>query len=133
MIYTSFFYFKGLEGIPKERKVAISLGVPPNWSGPRYMALAPTRAMIKMSTPQYYQLYNAILAKLDPFAVGKALDGKILLCWEKNPAECHRSYVAQWLRKAGFQCQELTGGSPEVRTAGNQPEMPGFESRPPVQ
>ena len=111
MIYTSYFKSPILAGIERERKVAISIGVPPNWKGQRYLALAPTRAMLKMSTTQYYQLYDTILAELDPQKVGQELDGKILICWEKNPADCHRSYVGSWLMRAGFKCEELTGGS----------------------
>jgi uncharacterized protein (DUF488 family) len=64
--------------------------------------------MLKMEKVDYYRLYDDILAKLKPDEVGKELDGCVLLCWEKNPAECHRSYVAKWLRNAGFEVEELT-------------------------
>lgn len=133
MIYTSYFKFPGLVKIETQRKVAISIGVPPAWKGRRYLELAPTRAMLKMSISQYYKLYDTILSKLDPFKVGQELEGKILICWEKNPLECHRSYVGQWLNKAGFKCEELSGGSPVSKASVFQTEIPWLESRPPVQ
>lgn len=110
MIYTSYFrspYLKNFIG----RKVAISVGVPPNWKGQRFLDLAPTREMLKMSIADYNKRYDAILALLDPVDVAERLEGCVLICWEKDPLKCHRSYVAKWLENIGIEVKELTGDS----------------------
>jgi hypothetical protein len=78
--------------------VCIAVGKPFWWKGRNYPALAPTRAMLKMSSPDYLILYNEILAKLDAQEVCDALgDGAILLCYEAAGKLCHRRYVANWI------------------------------------
>ena len=53
--------------------VAISIGLPRgrSWKGKRYLALAPTREMLKMPSKDYDRLYREILSKLDPQKVAK--------------------------------------------------------------
>ena len=114
MIFTSYFRSPVLKSNPQLKRVAISIGVPPGWKGERCLELAPTRAMLKMASAEYYRLYDDILAKLDAREIGRRFDGCVLICWEKNPAECHRSYVVKWLNNAGFEAQELTAGRQEV-------------------
>lgn len=48
-----------------------------------------------------------VLDKLDPAAVAKELDGKVLCCYEKSDNFCHRHLVAAWLRENGFECREI--------------------------
>ena len=81
--------------------VAISIGIPRGWRGRRYLPLAPTRAMLKMSSENYDRLYKQILAKLDPRQVYEELGpDTILLCWEKFNASCHRRLVGEWLEQS---------------------------------
>jgi hypothetical protein len=80
------------------KAVCIAVGKPFWWKGRNYPALAPTRAMLKMSSEDYLILYNEILAKLDPEKVVEELgDGAILLCYEAAGKKCHRRYVASWV------------------------------------
>ncbi len=93
MIWTSCFQIAGRE----PNAVAISRGIPLGWRGRRYLNLAPTWAMLKMSSEDYLIEYNKILARLDPAKVADELDGSILLCWEQPGQLCHRGYVEAWL------------------------------------
>ncbi len=43
----------------------------------------------------------------DPIKVGKELQGMILLCYEKTGDFCHRHLVAEWLREAKFDVEEI--------------------------
>jgi hypothetical protein len=97
----------------------------PRWmhfSGPKYPALAPTPAMLKMDAKSFEVAYHAQLAALDPRQVYVdlvALAGidAVLLCHEKPGVPCHRLTVARWLEAAlGIDVPELdapivTGGS----------------------
>ena len=105
MIQTSYFRKPGL---PADRAVAISLGVPRGWKGRRYPALAPMSEMLMAyrmhlwTWEKYAAEYPAlILGRLDPLAVARELDGAIMCCWERsdNP-HCHRRLVAEWLAAA---------------------------------
>jgi hypothetical protein len=111
MIYTSYFSNPLLKKILDNRKVAISIGVPRGWKHQRCLALAPTWGMLKMQEAEYYKNYDRILEKVSAVDIATQYDGCVLLCWEKNPAECHRSYVVKWLKDNGYEAQELTGDS----------------------
>jgi uncharacterized protein (DUF488 family) len=39
--------------------------------------------------------------------VAQALEGKVLLCYEKSGDFCHRHLVAEWLRRYGYEVKEL--------------------------
>jgi hypothetical protein len=108
MLYTSYFSNPRLKKTTK-RKVSIAIGVPKNWQGDRDLRLAPSWAMLRMSSEDYYRIFARMLAKLNPHEIAKQYDDCILLCWEKDDMECHRSYVARWLRDAGYQVQEYIG------------------------
>ena len=59
---------------------------------------------------EYYILnyYKEVLSKLDPTQVLNDLDGKILLCYEKETEFCHRFLVADWLKfKLGIEVKEI--------------------------
>lgn len=79
--------------------VAISQGVPTNWAGRRYRALAPPWCLVKeKSESTFRELYRThILDKLDARKVVQELDEAILLCWEKPGRFCHRRMVAEWI------------------------------------
>jgi uncharacterized protein YeaO (DUF488 family) len=108
-IKTSYFAkYKGDDG------VCIAIIKPFYFKGTRYKALAPTLKLLhdyKMQdiTWEDYKIeYNKQLEKLDAKQVAKELDGKVLLCYEKDRNNCHRSFVAEWLEKnADVICEEL--------------------------
>ena len=99
MILTSNFKIAG--HLPQA--VAISLGVPRGWRGPRCTVLAPPRPLIKIMDPDtFIPLYKAqVLDRLDPHKVitgpGRRQFHHALL---GGPREfCHRRVVAAWMRK----------------------------------
>jgi len=60
--------------------------------------------MLRMPTQQYEKLYAEILNKLNPekvykdlLAFGKGRD-VAMLCFEKDPKNCHRLLAANWLQ-----------------------------------
>lgn len=113
MIYTSYFAF--VKNIPDEYLVAVAGGVPDGFMGGRYRTLAPKRDWWqqwhneKLSNEWYTKkYYETVLNKLNPADVLRDLDGKILLCWEKAGAFCHRNLIADWLNKNGGNVRELT-------------------------
>ena len=113
MIYTSYFaHYKGDNG------VAICLWLP-SWvtNIEHYPSLAPTQnilgkwknsAQSKLDEKEYIEAYKKeVLDKLDVDKVAKDLDGKVLLCYEKTGAFCHRNIVREWLNENGYKCKEL--------------------------
>jgi hypothetical protein len=105
VIYTSSFQQSGKH----PNAVAISRGVPVWFKNRRiYDPLRPSRAMLELKGPAFDAAYGALLAALTPRLVAKELgDGAILLCWENEPADCHRGAVADWLRAAGYEVEEI--------------------------
>lgn len=94
--------------------VAICVGKPKWWRGRCIEELAPRWDMLRMSNEQYNEAYRLILSELDPEQVlAKIEDCRIdqdsdvaLMCYEKDPADCHRSMAAKWLRDNGIECDE---------------------------
>jgi hypothetical protein len=91
-------------------RVRISRGGPrwlPAGSYKSYSALFPGKWFKTASPQEYLDLYNAILAKLDPLLVVEELEAlgpnPTILCWEKvkdieaGTHYCHRHLVAKWL------------------------------------
>lgn len=78
------------------------------WSGRRYLALAPSRTLLKawkakeLSEDEYTERFRQeTLSALDPDQVFQDLgQDAILLCFEPPGEFCHRRIVAQWLEKA---------------------------------
>ena len=109
MIYTSYF------GMMKElvengiEPIAISRGVPKNFTGRRILSLAPTWAMLRMSDEDYEKEYKKILQKNDIECIMKLFEGKdvALLCWEKDINQCHRKDVAEWIASYGYEVKEF--------------------------
>ena len=107
-IYTSYFSNRVLKDIDYERQVAISIGLPRyrKWLGRRIKQLAPTWEMVKMPEPEYRIKYQNILDNLNPSELD-IRDCDILLCFEMPDDFCHRHLVAEWLRKYGYEVEEL--------------------------
>jgi len=98
-------YFANLKKIAAEHTdlepVAISVGIPKWFKGRRELRLAPTWAMLKMSSEDYDRHFATILAGLDPAQLAHDLgDRAVLLCWERPGEPCHRRDVAEWLEQA---------------------------------
>lgn len=112
MIYTS--YWSNVRKLEKAgiEPVAISRGKPKGWRGRSFDYIAPTWKMLKMSDEDYDREYESILSELDQssFVSDLMAGGEhdvAMLCWEKNPADCHRTRVGEWLREAGFEVEEF--------------------------
>ena len=99
-MFTSYFgnVKKSLQG---QNVVAISQGIPEWYAGKRYMPLAPSWALIRLTDEaQYCEGYAQVLAKLDAKKVYEFLgEDAILLCWEKPGIFCHRRLVADWFEQ----------------------------------
>ncbi|MBR3208903.1 MAG: DUF488 family protein [Bacilli bacterium] len=112
MIWTG--YFSGYKG---DNGVAICLYKPYWFQGEQYLPLAPTKRLLywfretnkgKDAQEIYCRLYKKyVLSKLDVHQVARALDGKVLLCYEKPGVFCHRHIVAEWLNENGYECKEI--------------------------
>lgn len=108
MIYTGcFFHTIGMENL-----VSIARTAPSFYKGQKCSLLNPSAELLahwkKHHDIGYYtQVFEAMLAGLDVHAAAKALDGKVLLCWEGKGSFCHRQLVAKWFRNAGYKCIEL--------------------------
>ncbi len=132
MIYTS--YFGKLRKLPKNViPVAICADIPEWYTGRRYIRLAPDYDMLWQwkcdhNNDNYAECFNnVVLGKLDVVRTVHELhmflpeEAKIqmqrpvwdcpdwhiaLICYEKPSDFCHRHFVSNWLRNAGFKCEE---------------------------
>ena len=83
-----------------------------SYKGLEYKKLAPRLWFFKKykedGDQEFYieHYYKEVLELLDPLKVAEELEGKILLCYEES-GFCHRHVVAQWLRHAGIDVEEL--------------------------
>jgi hypothetical protein len=120
-------------------RIAISRGSPRGQRGYRvYRPLAPGAWFKSVTAAEYWDLYMAQLAKLNPAVVLKDLAdlsaGKIpaLLCFEKPPPDqnwCHRALVAVWLQKAaGLHVNEF--GHEACGHGWSHPKLPAAWRRP---
>ncbi len=57
---------------------------------------------------KYEAAYKRYLMTLDVHAAYKALNGKILLCFERDSDTCHRKWIRQWFNHFGYEAEELT-------------------------
>ncbi len=119
MIYTS--YFAKLRKMPAGIVPIAICRYPPKWyNGLTYKVLAPPSVLLsawqggRVTEKMYINVYtNEVLNNLDPESVvnelTKIADGHdvVLLCFEKSGDFCHRNLVADWLRQAGYGCEEL--------------------------
>jgi hypothetical protein len=102
-------------------RVRISRGGPrwlPAGSYKSYSAFFPGKWFKSVSPPEYLDLYNAILAKLDPKRVVADLEAlgpnPTMLCFEAakdieaGNCYCHRHIAAQWLEDSlGIKVEEV--------------------------
>jgi uncharacterized protein (DUF488 family) len=110
MIFTSNFSKNGYN----ENAVAIC-GKSPEWYfGKEYKKLAPKYwffVKYKQDRDEEFYIknyYAEVLSQLDPKKVYEELDGKILLCYEKETDFCHRFLVADWLEyNLGIKVDEI--------------------------
>jgi uncharacterized protein (DUF488 family) len=91
------------------------------WKCATFSALAPSEQLLTwwkslpkaaQELPEAQEHYKRIyteqtLSRISQAEVAYILDGKVLLCYEKTGDFCHRHIVADWLRNAGFECEEL--------------------------
>ena len=107
-------------------RIAISLGVPKGFEElPRYLALAPTSAILHIEDEeQYERRYLAMIRKLDARQVEADLRAlvpghePVLCCWEKPPFTetnwCHRRMAAAFLEsRLGIRVPEFEPPPPE--------------------
>jgi hypothetical protein len=94
--------------------VAICAYCPSWYTGKQYPALAPPWSLVSAykktgDKDAYEEFYlKHVLANLSPSKVIVDLgNSAILLCYENPQDFCHRHIVADWLRGAGFECEEL--------------------------
>lgn len=112
MIYTS--YFAMAHKIKdKDKLLSISLW-PPKYIHIQWMPyLAPTKEILLRykqdhDEEAYTKAYRAqVLDILNIDKVAAYLQGRILLCYERPEAFCHRHIAAQWLNENGYECKEL--------------------------
>lgn len=119
MIYTSYFANFARYVMNGELNPAVGISIarimPAKTKLQNDFALAPSITLVsefkkgKLSEAEYIERYtNETLSTLDPNEVGSKLEGKVLLCYEAIGEFCHRHLVADWLRNAGFEVQELS-------------------------
>jgi len=100
--------------------VAISNSTPKWFRPAKFQALVPPWEIVsksregKITDEEFKKEYMKQLNALNPSEVIKSLEeiGKgndiALLCYEKNPSECHRKIVAEWLeKKTGITVKEF--------------------------
>jgi len=102
---TSYFSHPGISSDP--RAVSIARYAPRWWGkGRRFIQLAPSAALLQAAKdgllwPEYVRRYNKeVLSILDPASIYAELQNSILICYERDPRECHRSLVASWIEQA---------------------------------
>ena len=72
---------------------------------PTFGILGPNYAMLKMSSEEYYKIFNKQLANLDAKTIYKDLERTsqgqdvVLLCYEADINNCHRKKVGEWFSK----------------------------------
>ncbi len=142
-LYTSRWQNRALETAPVVA-VGISRGAPRFRVGYRYrrlMELAPDGWMLSIESDERFEkVYRAKLNNLGVEKIGALLtkisdeeDGKALalLCYEADPARCHRSaFAAWWTEQTGQEVPELQNSvSSRKRQEGAQPSL--FDALPP--
>lgn len=104
--------YRFLPGLPQAQSFAPSNPWAKNWQE-EYRADLENR----FPTPESLRLYLEEVCE-------KVVD-PILCCYEKNPAECHRSILVEYIReKLGMEVPEWSQGSGPAATAGpSSPEQ----------
>jgi hypothetical protein len=64
--------------------------------------------MLSLGAVAYMAAYQELLAALDPDEIASAIGaGSVMLLWERDPADCHRTMVARFLQAAGHDVEEI--------------------------
>lgn len=109
MIYTSYYNYIKNKNIKNEDLISISRTAPKWFKGSYMYALAPSYELIKLnlSKSKYEKIYiKDNLKKIDIKSIAKSLQNKILLCWESEFEQCHRSILVEYLLKNGIEASE---------------------------
>ena len=117
-IYTT--YFGNLRKIPKDIiPIAICAKPPVGYTGIHFKSLCPSYTAFQAyksdkdfeTFRQNY--YSDVLAYQDADYLVTGVFQKVsygkdvaLVCFEKNPKECHRSILAEWLGRYGYHVEE---------------------------
>ncbi len=118
MIYTS--YFGKTRKIPSSIvRVSICRITPAWYEGLEYKRLAPSLTKMleykKTNDLGAYKEYfmNDVLSIYNPNSLYANLKNVVgcdsdivLLCYEKDPATCHRTFVREWFNENGIPCEE---------------------------
>ena len=121
MIYTT--YFAKLKKLPENIiPIAICAKPPAGYCGAVFRTLAPKydffkKYQINRDTFEFTENYiGQVLNHLNPIRIVADLYYQLgiapntcdiaLVCFEKSTDFCHRHLVAEWLRKAGYECKE---------------------------
>lgn len=107
MIYTSnYFNVWGRKNI-----VQISNGCPKNLKvDDQFPRLYPKWVWVKAKYPWdvFAKKYKLLLSELNVHTIARAMDGKILCCYEDlSKGHCHRELVREWFIENGYECEEL--------------------------
>lgn len=104
-----------------EDAVSISRGTPKWFNGAKAVELMPTWEMIKRNYgyDEYIKYLNKNNVKAED--VYKKYKDKTLLCYEKNYLDCHRSYIAKWLKKE-LNIDVIEIGQEQIKLFKNEPE-----------
>ena len=112
MIYTS--YFAKAKYIENDKKlVSIARFSPKGLTIASAPELMPTKEILLKykqdgNEEEYIEAYHRdVLSKLSPSKIAIKYRNKVLLCYERPEAFCHRHLIAQWLKDHGFKCEEL--------------------------
>ncbi len=116
--------------------VGISRGTPRFRVGYRYKLmseLAPSREAFGLDDPREFEAayragleelgLEAILGKLAKISQESGGLPLILLCYEADPADCHRGIAASWLRERGVEIRELEAGMIPQREDAVEPRL----------
>ena len=121
MIYTT--YFAKLKKLPDNTIPIAICAKPPAWyTGATFRTLAPKydffkKYQINRDNYEFTENYiGQVLNHLNPFRIVADLYYQLgmapntcdiaLVCFEKSADFCHRHLVAEWLRGAGYECEE---------------------------
>jgi len=112
MIYTSYFA-KARKIQDKSKLVCIARFAPKGTDMAMAPELMPPKEVLFRYKKDgdmiaYTESYTQdVLSKLDPAEIAKKYQNKILLCYERPEAFCHRHLIAAWLNSNGYDCKEL--------------------------
>ena len=98
------------------KAVCIAVSAPKGYKGNAYPELMPTWELVKdykdgkINEQEYEKRYFDLL-KSRKITVDKIVndleDESILLCWEAPNKFCHRNLIANWLKAAGTEVEEI--------------------------